>query len=93
MSFEKKTINGIIADNLKTHNSPLFKPMKAQKLVLISLLFLILFNFPMLSIFNNGDSINGIPTLYVYVFFVWILFIVLVFNIIRKENKENSGDE
>jgi hypothetical protein len=47
----------------------------------------------MLSIFNNGDSINGIPTLYMYVFFVWILFIVLVFNIIRKESKENPRDE
>jgi archaellum biogenesis protein FlaJ (TadC family) len=67
--------------------------MKEQKLIIISVLFLILFNFPMLSIFNNGDSINGIPMLYLYVFFVWILFIVIIFNVLRKERKEKQRDE
>lgn len=67
--------------------------MKEQKLIIISVLFLILFNFPILSIFNNGDSINGIPTLYVYVFSVWILFIVVIFNVMKKEPKENQRNE
>lgn len=93
MSFEEKSTQWNHGSQLKAQNSQLSKPMKAQKLTLISLLFLIFFNFPMLSIFNSGDSINGIPTLYIYVFFIWVLFIVLVFNIIRKESKENSRDE
>ena len=67
--------------------------MKEQKLIFISILFLILFNFPMLSIFNTGGSINGIPTLYMYVFFVWILLIAVIFNILRKEGKESKKDE
>ena len=67
--------------------------MKEQKLIFISVLFLILFNFPVLSIFNIDESINGIPTLYMYVFFVWMLFIMLIFNVLRKEGNENQGDE
>jgi hypothetical protein len=67
--------------------------MKEQKLIIISILFLILFNFPMLSIFNNGGSINGIPTLYMYVFFVWILFIGIIYNVLRKERNEKQRDE
>jgi len=67
--------------------------MKEQKLILISILFLILFNFPILSIFNIGGSINGVPTLYMYVFLVWILFIVAIYRILRKEDKESKKDE
>jgi 4-hydroxybenzoate polyprenyltransferase len=67
--------------------------MKEQKLVVISILFLILFNFPMLSIFNNGDSINGIPTLYMYVFFIWTLFIAIIYNVLRKEGNEKQRNE
>jgi hypothetical protein len=47
----------------------------------------------MLSIFNNGGSINGIPTLYMYVFFVWILFIGIIYNVLRKERNEKQRDE
>jgi cbb3-type cytochrome oxidase subunit 3 len=47
----------------------------------------------MLSIFNMGGSINGIPTLYMYVFLVWILFILVIFSVLRKEGKESKKDE
>jgi hypothetical protein len=64
-----------------------FETMKNQKLILISILFLFLFNFPILSIFNNGSYINGIPTLYSYIFLIWILSIAVIFNVLRKEDK------
>jgi hypothetical protein len=67
--------------------------MKEQKLIFISILFLILFNFPMLSIFNVEGSVNGIPTMYMYVFLVWILFIGIIFSVLRKEGKESEKDE
>lgn len=67
--------------------------MKEQKLIIISVLFLILFNFPVLSIFNKGNSVNGIPTLYLYVFFVWVVSIVIIFSVLRKERNENRRDE
>jgi cbb3-type cytochrome oxidase subunit 3 len=47
----------------------------------------------MLSIFNMGGSINGIPTLYMYVFLIWVLFIVVIFSVLRKEGKESKKDE
>jgi cbb3-type cytochrome oxidase subunit 3 len=47
----------------------------------------------MLSIFNMGGNINGIPTLYMYVFLVWVLFIVVIFSVLRKEGKESKKDE
>jgi hypothetical protein len=40
-----------------------------------------------------GGSINGIPTLYMYVFLVWVLMIVIIFNVLRKEGKESKKDE
>jgi cbb3-type cytochrome oxidase subunit 3 len=40
-----------------------------------------------------GGNINGIPTLYMYVFLVWILFIVVIFSVLRKEGKESKKDE
>ena len=67
--------------------------MKEQKLIFISILFLILFNFPILSIFNTGGNVNGIPTLYMYVFLVWILFIIVIFRVLRKEGREGKKDE
>ncbi|MEY4541118.1 MAG: hypothetical protein RLZZ306_2875 [Bacteroidota bacterium] len=47
----------------------------------------------MLSIFNVEGSVNGIPTMYMYVFLVWTLFIVIIFSVLRKEGKENKKDE
>lgn len=66
---------------------------KDQKLLIISCLFLVLFTFPVLSIFNSESSINGIPVLYLYIFAVWILSIITIFRVIKKESKEIKKDE
>jgi predicted permease len=66
---------------------------KDQKLLIISCLFLVLFTFPVLSIFNSESSIKGIPVLYLYIFIVWILFIIIIFRVIKKESKEIKKDE
>lgn len=66
---------------------------KDQKLLIISCLFLVLFTFPVLSIFNSESSINGIPVLYLYIFSVWILSIITIFRVIKKESKEIKKDE
>lgn len=67
--------------------------MKEQKLIFISVSFFILFNSPVLSIFNVRGNINGIPTLYMYVFLVWTLFIAVIFSVLRKEGKKSEKDE
>jgi predicted permease len=61
---------------------------KDQKLLIISCLFLVLFTFPVLSIFNSKSSVGGIPVLYLYIFAIWILFIVTIFRVIKKERNQ-----
>jgi len=51
---------------------------KNKRLVGLFLLAWIVFNFPILSLFNLDGMIFGIPLLYVYIFGAWALFIVLM---------------
>jgi hypothetical protein len=49
-----------------------------QKLVAAFLLGVVLFNYPILSLFNREASAFGIPLLYVYIFLAWGGLIALV---------------
>ena len=49
-----------------------------QKLVAAFLLGVVLFNYPILSLFNRAASAFGIPLLYVYIFLAWGGLIALV---------------
>jgi predicted permease len=50
----------------------------AQRLVALFLLGCLLFNFPLLALFNKSGEVLGIPLLYAYIFFVWLALIVLM---------------
>ena len=56
------------------------------KLAGIFFLALLVFNFPMLGIFGKGQSLLGIPVLYIYIFVVWLGIIFLLFVNLRKQN-------
>ena len=49
-----------------------------QALVAVFLLGGVLFNYPILSLFNKAASVFGIPVLYVYIFVAWACVIGLV---------------
>lgn len=66
------------------------KEIKAQRLVSISILFGILFSFPVISIFNFPELVAGIPLLYLYIFSVWILLIVVLFLMLKSGNKSSK---
>lgn len=51
---------------------------KAQRFVALCMLGVVLFNFPVLALFNVGGSILGIPVLYAYIFAAWALMIALL---------------
>ena len=51
---------------------------KAQRFVAICMLGIVLFNFPVLALFNVGGTVLGIPVLYAYIFAAWALLIVLL---------------
>lgn len=55
-----------------------FDKEKSRRLTGLFLFVVILYNYPILSLFNIPESISGIPVLYLYLFFVWILSIILV---------------
>jgi peptidoglycan/LPS O-acetylase OafA/YrhL len=62
---------------------------KGQKLFFLFLLFLVLFIFPMISIFNKGKLIFGLPVLFVYLFFAWFVMIGLLYSFL-KDKKDNT---
>jgi len=47
--------------------------IKAQRLVALCMLGVLLFNYPLLALFNVGASVFGIPLLYAYIFGAWSL--------------------
>jgi len=38
----------------------------------------VLFNFPVLALFNVGGAVLGVPVLYAYIFAAWALLIALM---------------
>jgi len=51
---------------------------KGQRFVAICMLGIVLFNFPVLALFNVGGTVLGIPVLYAYIFAAWALLIALL---------------
>lgn len=52
--------------------------IKTQRLVALFVLGNLLFNYPLLELFNRPALPGGIPVLYVYVFAAWALLIGLL---------------
>lgn len=65
---------------------------KNRRLVGLFLFVVLLYNYPILSLFNISNKISGIPVLYLYLFFVWILSIILVVIINRYPQNKKSTD-
>lgn len=54
------------------------RALTGQRLVALFALGWLLFNFPLLALFNKAETVFGIPVLYAYLFFTWALFIGLL---------------
>jgi hypothetical protein len=52
--------------------------LAAQRLVALFLLGCILFNFPILALFNHAGAVFGVPVLYAWLFGVWLALIALM---------------
>ena len=57
---------------------------RGERLVGVFLLGCLLFNFPLLALFNVRATVFGIPMLYAYLFAAWALLIVLVAVIMER---------
>jgi hypothetical protein len=52
--------------------------LTAQRLAGLFLLGCVLFNYPLLALFNRSSEIFGIPLLYAFIFGSWLLLIALM---------------
>ena len=57
--------------------------IKGQRLIAAFLFGCLVFNYPILALFNLDQSVFGIPVLFVYIFGIWLLLIVVMMIIIE----------
>ena len=72
---------------LKTKSRSTTNPrrgIRGQWLICIFLLGVVLFNFPILALFNVGATLFGIPVLFAYLFMAWAVLIVLMYLAIER---------
>jgi hypothetical protein len=51
---------------------------RGQRFVALCMLGLVLFNFPILALFNVSGTLLGVPVLYAYIFLAWAALIALM---------------
>jgi hypothetical protein len=59
--------------------------MKTQRLAALFALGAVLFNYPLLALFNRAVMVAGVPLLYLYVFLAWALLITLLALVVEKK--------
>ena len=64
--------------------------LKNQKLIFFSLLLLALFTYPLISLANRSQVIAGIPVLFLYVFFVWVIAIFILYRMADSKSKKTD---
>jgi hypothetical protein len=57
---------------------------KAERLVAVFLLGVMLFNYPLLAVFNRAVEVMGIPLVYVYIVTAWGLLIAILALIVER---------
>lgn len=55
-----------------------------EKLALLFVLGALLLNFPVLAIFNRHAAVAGVPTLYLFLFGIWIAGIAAMLALARR---------
>ncbi len=58
---------------------------------MFSVLLLVLFTFPFISVANKPVLFAGIPVLFLYILIVWIITIIVLYRI--TEGKQRKPDE
>jgi hypothetical protein len=60
---------------------------KTQRLVALCMLGALLFNYPILALFNRPVLFLGIPLVYAYIFAAWALLIALVGIVVERSGR------
>jgi hypothetical protein len=59
---------------------------RTARLVALAMLGSLLFNFPLLALFNRPGSFLGIPVLYAWIFGAWMALIVLMALAVERDD-------
>jgi hypothetical protein len=59
--------------------------IKGQRLTALCLLGFVLFNYPVLALFNLPSTVFGIPVLYAWIFLAWGVLIALMAWVVEKK--------
>lgn len=57
---------------------------KGQRMVALCMLGCVLFNFPVMALFNVPGTLLGVPLLYAYIFIAWALLIALMAWVVER---------
>ena len=63
---------------------------KNQKLIFLSILLVVLFTYPLISLANRLQFFAGIPVLYSYIFIVWITAIITLYRMTDIKSKKTD---
>jgi hypothetical protein len=58
--------------------------IRTQRLVALFLFGMLLFNYPLLALFNSAADAFGVPLLYTYIFLSWALLIGLLALVVER---------
>jgi hypothetical protein len=59
---------------------------RTPRLIALAILGCLLFNFPILAVFNRPGTFLGIPVLYAWIFGAWTLLIVLMAHAVERDD-------
>jgi len=65
--------------------------LSGQRLVAVFLAGLILFNYPVLSLFDRFAVIAGIPLVFAYLFAAWAALIALMAWVVERRGERGGG--
>ncbi len=59
--------------------------IKTQRLAALFVLGSLLFNYPLLALFNHPILVAGVPLLYLYIYAAWAVLIMLLALVVSKK--------
>jgi hypothetical protein len=59
---------------------------KGQRMIALCMLGCVLFNFPVLALFNVPGTLFGVPLIYAYIFLAWALLIALMGWVVERRD-------
>ena len=58
---------------------------KSQRFIALCMLGLLLFNYPILALFNVTGAVFGVPLLYAYIFVAWAALIAMMAYVAARD--------